>query len=231
MTNFVLVHGSTQNSRCWDRVAHTLRSKGHSAIAPDLPKRAPQWHLKDYAAAIAEHIDEVNTVVVGHSFSGVFLPMVASSRQCTIVFLAAVIPEPQKSVRDQFAVDGSMFSREWVSAGSRWQNPAEYSALAKEFLFHDCDGPTLEWALSTIELFDNSHLGGEASPITRFPDVPAVSIVPSGDRTISPEWMKNATRSLLRLEPLEVDAGHCPHVLRPEAITEILVQTAQKSAG
>jgi hypothetical protein len=52
---------------------------------------------------------------------GVFLPLVAQVRDCALlVFLAAVIPEPGKSVRDQFAEDPGMFSRDWIEAGPRW---------------------------------------------------------------------------------------------------------------
>jgi pimeloyl-ACP methyl ester carboxylesterase len=229
VTRFVLVHGSTQNSRGWDRVAQRLRSRGHTVIAPDLPRRSAEWHLEDYAAAIAAHVESSDSVVVAHSFSGVFLPIVASLKPCTVVFLAALIPEPNKSAREQVMEEANMLSPRWAAAGSRWLNPAEHADLAKEFLFHDCDAATLEWALSTIELFDTSKLIAERSPITRFPDVPMMSIVPQHDRTVSPEWMTNAARRLLHIEPIDVNAGHCPHVSQPNIVAELLMQASSGS--
>src|SRR5688572_15667071 len=112
MAAFVLVHGSGQNAGCWARVGDLLQARGHDVAAPELPKQAPTWGLRDYGAEIARAVVEPKTVVVAHSFSGVFLPLVAQARSCALlVFLAAVIPEPGKSVRDQFAEDPGMFCR------------------------------------------------------------------------------------------------------------------------
>jgi hypothetical protein len=89
-------------------------------------------------------------VWVAHSFSVVFLPRVPRKHdRALLVFLAAVIPEPGKSVRDQFGEDAAMFSREWIEAGSRWFDVSQRESLAREFLFHDCDRATLPWAQST----------------------------------------------------------------------------------
>lgn len=97
-----------------------LQARGHVVAAPDLPKAAPEWKLGDYAGEIARSVVEPRTVVVAHSFSGVFLPLVADLRECALlVSLAAVVPEPGKSVRSQFVEDPAMFDPEWIAAGSR----------------------------------------------------------------------------------------------------------------
>jgi pimeloyl-ACP methyl ester carboxylesterase len=178
MAAFVLLHGSGQNAGCWARVGTLLKARGHVVVTPDLPKQALDWGLGDYAAEIARSIIEPQTVLVGHSFSGVFLPLVAHVRRCALlVFLAAVIPEPGKSVREQFAEDPEMFCRDWIEAGPRWFDSSQRERLAQEFLFHDCDGETLPWALSTVELFDTRHLVTQPAPFTTWPGVPAASIV------------------------------------------------------
>nr|MCS5667148.1 alpha/beta fold hydrolase [Dehalococcoidia bacterium] len=37
MTTFVLVHGASHGSWCWDKVVPLLVAQGHEAIAVDLP--------------------------------------------------------------------------------------------------------------------------------------------------------------------------------------------------
>jgi pimeloyl-ACP methyl ester carboxylesterase len=223
MSSFVLIHGSGQNARCWSRVGGLLQARGHDVAAPDLPKREPEWSLADYAAEIARSIAATKTVVVAHSFSGVFLPVVAEVRDCgLLVFLAAVIPEAGKSVREQFVEDPGMFSRDWVDAGPKWFDEAEREHLARDFLFHDCDPETMSWAKETVALFDTRHLVTEPAPFPVWPSLPVASIVATDDRTLTADWGRRTTRRVLGIEPIEIRAGHCPHVSQPEELASIL---------
>ena len=54
--------------------------------------------------------------------------------------------------------------------------------------------------------------------------MPASYIVCSEDRTIRPEWSRKVARTQLGVEPVELVAGHCPYVSRPEELAEILVK-------
>jgi len=139
-----------------------------------------------------------------------------------------VIPEPGRSVREQFAADPSMFCPEWIAAGSRWFDESQQGSLAREFLFHDCDDATIAWALESVEMFDTRNLVTEPSVAGPWPDVPVASIVATEDRTLSPEWIERASRQRLRQEPIAMRAGHCPHVSRPEELAELLVGLADR---
>lgn len=229
MTAFVLVHGSGQSSSSWSRVRGALEARGHVVAAPELPKQAPQWGLEDYAAEVAKAIVEPNTVLVGHSLCGVLLPLVPGVNDCALlVFLAAVIPEPGKSVREQHTEDPQMFSPKWIESGARWADESQRDALAKEFLFHDCDEHTLQWALRTVDPIVTRQLSTQRTPLMVWPDVPAASIVPSEDRTLSPDWMRRISRRVLRNEPIEIRAGHCPHASQPTRIADILEQLGSR---
>jgi pimeloyl-ACP methyl ester carboxylesterase len=229
MADFVLLHGSGQNASCWSRVGSLLTARGHAVAAPDLPKHAPDWQLGDFAVEIARSVVRPDTVVVAHSFSGVFLPLVAQASDCgLLVFLAAVIPEPGKSVRDQFAEDPGMFSRSWIEAGPRWFDPSQREALAEAFLFHDCGAATLPWALGTIDLFDTRHLVTQPAPFTRWPGVPTASIVSTDDRTLTADWGRRVSLRVLGRDAAEIRGGHCPHVSQPEAVADILEQLATR---
>ena len=232
MATFVLVHGSGQSADCWRRVSSALRARGHIVAAPDLPRHAPDWTLDDYAVEIARSIPRSRCVVVGHSFSGVFLPLLPPMHDCSLlVFLAAVIPEAGKSVREQFGEDPEMFSRDWIEAGPRWFDRSQQGRLAQEFLFHDCDEETLPWALRTVDLFDTRHLVTEPAPFARWPDVPAASIVASDDRTLTADWGRRASRRILGREPIDIQAGHCPHVSRATEVAEMLERLAAGEAA
>jgi pimeloyl-ACP methyl ester carboxylesterase len=113
-----------------------------------------------------------------------------------------------------------MFHRAWIAIGPRWQDPAQRQAIAREFLFHDLEDPTE--ALRTVRIFDTRNLVTEPNPIERLPAVAFASIVAAGDRTLNPAWLRRATRQRLGVEPIEIDAGHCPHTTRPVEFVEIL---------
>jgi hypothetical protein len=48
------------------------------------------------------------------------------------------------------------------------------------------------------------------------------AIVPAGDRTLRSEWLREAARQRLGVEPVPIEAGHCPHVSQPQALARIL---------
>ena len=223
MAGFLLLHGSGQNARCWERLGRLLEKGGHRVLAPELPKHALDWTLADYATHIAAMVSGPDTVAVAHSFSGVFLPLIAERAPVAhLVFLAAVIPEPGKSVRGQFLEDPGMFHPAWLEAGARWFEGAPKEPLAREFLLHDCDEATRAWALGTIEMFDTRHLVVEPAPFAAWPSVPTTSIVATRDRTITADWVRRTALRVLGVESVEIDAGHCPHVSQPEQVASPL---------
>jgi len=154
--------------------------------------------------------------------------VVANTTACKqLVFLAAVVPAPGRSVREQFAADPSMFHPEWIAAGPRAFDETQLRIVSEQFLFHDCDAETLEWALTTNELCDTRHLIVEPSPFERWPSVPSAYVVATGDRTLTPAWGRRISRDVLGQDAIEVDAGHCPHVSRPGEIAAILDDLAR----
>jgi len=227
MTSFVLVHGSGQNAESWSRVGALLESRGHSIAAPELPKTAADWGLEEHAAKIAASVESPDTVIVAHSLCGVFLPVVATLRTCArMVFVAAVIPEPGKSLRDLFTEDAAMFNPDWIAAGQRWFDESQQEGIAREFLFHDCDDETLAWALGTIELIDSAKAITQSAPYAEWPTVPAASIVASDDLTLTPDWCRRRSIERLGHEAIEVEAWHCPHMSRPDDVADILDRLA-----
>jgi len=102
----------------------------------NLPINEPDASATRYAdviaAAIPAHRDDA--IVVAHSASGLFLPLV-SGRRCVrrLVFLAAVIPQIGKSFLHQAKEDKRIFNPEWLG-----KDPTKDEQIARQFLFHDC---------------------------------------------------------------------------------------------
>jgi pimeloyl-ACP methyl ester carboxylesterase len=222
MSLICLVHGSTQNASGWDLLAPELRELGHETVQPNLPTRQPDASATVYADIIARAIPEVrdDVVVVAHSASGTFLPLVPERRRVTrLVFLAAVIPQIGTSLLEQLRSNPQMLNPEWVG-----KDPTQDHELANQFLFHDCSAEVARWALTTLSRMYAQQALVETCPLARWPDTPASYILCADDRTIRPEWSRQAARERLGVEAIELPGGHCPHVSRPKDLAKTLTE-------
>lgn len=223
MTQFVLVHGTTQSPAGWDRLADELRERGHGAAAVDLPCDEPEWAVDDYARHAAAQADSSGKrpVVVAHSGAGVLLPAIARSVSAAVaVWLAAYVPDlpgGTSMLDDIKARRDAMFHPDWLGV-----DPVSDPELARRFLFHDCDPQAQQWALGTLRLFNPGPAVYQHSPVALSPGVFLAAVVPAADRTLRPEWMGEAARQRLGVEPAWIDTGHCPHVSQPGKLADIL---------
>jgi pimeloyl-ACP methyl ester carboxylesterase len=199
-----------------------LEGRGHRTLTPALDLSRTDEGLVYHANTIVEALEQSGLqsseiVCVAHSASGMYLPLVAERwRPRRMVFLAAVIPRPGMSIRDQLRADSSMFNPAWIGKNSMEDE------VALEFVFHDCPPSRLEWALSTRIYFYAKRAMEEPCPLTVWPPVPASYIVCAEDRTITPAWQRKSARELLGVEPVELPGGHAPNVSRPEVLADAL---------
>jgi hypothetical protein len=222
MTAFVLVHGTTQSPAGWDRLAGELRGRGHAVTTIDLPTDKPEWTPVDYARDSAAQAEAgADPVVVAHSGAGVLLPAIAEAvGAVAAVWLAAYVPDfagGQSMLDDIKARRDAMFHPDWLGV-----DPTADRQLALRFLFHDCDPQVQQWALGTLRLFNPGPALYQHSPAALPAGISRVAIVPVGDRTLRPEWLREAARQRLGIEPITINAGHCPHVSQPEMLADIL---------
>jgi pimeloyl-ACP methyl ester carboxylesterase len=222
VTSYCLIHGSGQGPEGWRLLAEDLERRGHRVLTPAFDmKRTDEgaaWHAETLVEALkAWGQKPADVVCVAHSASGIYLPLVAERwRPRRMVFLAAAIPRPGISVKEQFRADPSMFNPAWIGA-----NPTD-DRVALDFVFHDCPPSRLAWALSTRVYFYAKKALEEPCPLAAWPSVPASYIACADDRTITPEWQCKAAREWLAVEPVVLPGGHCPHVSRPEALADVL---------
>ncbi|MEV4151265.1 alpha/beta hydrolase [Amycolatopsis sp. NPDC049691] len=212
---FVLVHGTTQGPGGWALLERALA--GHRTFPVDLLDGGGTG----FPALVRRQLPALTRpVVVAHSGAGVLLPAIGAALGASrLVWVGAYIPDfaGGRSLADEAV---SAVHPEWIGV-----DPTRDVALADRFLFHDCDAATRAWAHGTLRLFHPPSLA--TRPAGPAPTIPSTVVVPTADRTLRPDWMAGAARERLGVEPVLVDAGHCPHVSRPAELARLLVSGKQ----
>ena len=109
---FVLVHGAWHGGWCWERVTPYLEAAGHKVYTPTLAgmaERAAQLsasinldtHAQD-VIHVLERNDLRNAILVGHSYAGMVIPLVADRagpRLKRLIFLDALLLDNNQSFK------------------------------------------------------------------------------------------------------------------------------------
>ena len=157
-------------------------------------------------------------VVVAHSSAGLILPVVPEFMEVArLVYLAAVIPKPQTSLGAQFNEWNEMFQPNWLG-----KDPVRNPAVARDFLFHDCEPRIQDWALTTLRLWYSTVLIREECPLGHLPTgIPTTYVSAALDRTLNePWWEKRA--EWLGMNVVRMQTGHSPHVSRPREVASVI---------
>jgi pimeloyl-ACP methyl ester carboxylesterase len=229
--DFALVHGSYHGAWCWELLIPELERRGHHALTVDLPISDPDAAASEYARAVDAAIDGIpDPIVVGHSMAGVVIPIVAERRPVSrLVFLAAMLPIPGRSVNEQRAAEPmdpplELSNPEWTDLGDDvWMvGPT----TATELFFPDAPPDVAAWAASRLRP-QCYRVMNEPSPLAAWPETARSFIVCREDRALSPEWARAAARERLGVEPLEIDGSHSPFLTRPAELADMLDEIAR----
>lgn len=111
----VLVHGAWYGAWCWERLTPLLEQQGFAVTAPTLPGIAHRAVAAGAASAIdlEAHVDDLrallraldlrDVVLVGHSYGGMVISLLAErerERIGRLIYLDAFVPEPGQRVID-----------------------------------------------------------------------------------------------------------------------------------
>lgn len=222
----VLVHGAYHGAWCWSLVVPELERLGHDVVTVDLPIDEPGAGAAAYADAIvAAASGLVAPVLIGHSMAGVALPLVAAERPVHLmVFLAAFIPEPGRSLADQresepIDPDYDLATAEFEDLGDGVF--AVGPSTATEMFYHDVPEATRSWAIQQLRPQAYVFMS-ETTPLSEWPEVPSAYVVCRDDHAINPEWGRTAATTRLGVEALEIEGGHSPFLTRPAELAGLL---------
>jgi pimeloyl-ACP methyl ester carboxylesterase len=100
MAAYVLIGGAWLGGWCWQSVARRLRDGGHDAYPVTLTGLGERAHLATPQVDLDTHVEDIvnlvefedlsEVVLVGHSYAGMLVPLVADripERICRLVFV------------------------------------------------------------------------------------------------------------------------------------------------
>jgi pimeloyl-ACP methyl ester carboxylesterase len=233
--NLVLVHGSYAGAWVWDLVRPELERRGHQVTAVDLPVSDPTAGAAAYAQTIVEAVDWSDPpVLVGHSMSGLVVPLVAADHRVrSLIFIAAMLAKSGMSAIEQRQaepIDPTTPGRtaQWTDLGEGvWSVGPD---TATELFWQDAPPEVAAWAVARLRA--QAYLVmNETSPLAAWPAVPSTYIACRDDRATNPEWQRGVARERLGVEAVELDAGHSPMLSRPAELAEALDGLARASGS
>jgi pimeloyl-ACP methyl ester carboxylesterase len=223
VTAFALVHGGWHGGWCWEPLQAELAARGHSSVAPDLPITDPAAGAVGYADAVLAALPADDVVLVAHSLAGLVAPLVAAAAPVRrVVYLAAMLPEPGRSVDDR-ARAGQRMTRRGIGRGQTANDDGSTSfqpAAAVELLYPNSAPERAAWAVARLRR-QQWRITAEPSPVPAQIATPATYVLCTEDRIIDTDWARAAVPG--RAELVELPGDHCPFLARPAELADLLV--------
>lgn len=220
MATFAFIHGAGDVGWYWHLVEAELCRQGHDTVAPDLPIEDDSAGLRRYAEVVVAAIgDRTDIVVVAQSFGGYVAPIVASRLPAVglIVLVAGMIPRPGESAEDMFR-------------NTAWRPGAPSGSSEIDVFYQDVPAELAKAAVAHGRE-QSETAGREPWPLAEWPDVPVRFVLCRDDRFFPAAWLRPIVRDRLRIEPDELESGHCPALSRPRELAALLEGYARVIAG
>jgi pimeloyl-ACP methyl ester carboxylesterase len=232
MTTFALVHGGYHGAWCWEHLTPLLERAGHDVVTMELPLEDSAATFDTYAdvvcVALDGHGDDV--VLVGHSYGGNTIPLVAARRPLRrLVYLCAMIPDVGRSLAEQLADKPEMLNPAYERGLSgldeqlrqRWAD----LDIAREVFYGDCDEQSAQAALGRLRP-QSVYPAIQPCSLAEHPRVSTTYIVCRDDQMLRPEWSRQAARERLTAELIELPGHHSPFYSRPSVLADVLLGLA-----
>jgi pimeloyl-ACP methyl ester carboxylesterase len=152
MNPFVLVHGSSDGSWVWKKLAPLLRRAGHEVHAPTLSGLSDRKHLLSCGINLTTHINDIanllvyedlsDVILVGNSYAGMVITGVAAivpQRLRLVIYLDAYVPEAGQSAVDLWPPERRAFAEQADPAGEGLAQPPPLA------LFGVSDAGLMDW--------------------------------------------------------------------------------------
>jgi pimeloyl-ACP methyl ester carboxylesterase len=222
VATFCLLHGDWHDGSCWEPVVGGLQTRGHDAVAPDLPFHDPRAGFEDRVRPALHALDGVAgpVVVVGHSVGSGYAPLVAAARPGSLLVhlcprLGPFAPPPgaPQTFRKGFPFpakrpDGAVVWEPEAAIGAMYGRLPPQTANSLAQRLHPAAPPAGEY------------------PLPRHPDIPTVLVYATDDEIFEPAWERFMARELLGIDPIEIPGGHFPMLEDPDALTDLLSRLA-----
>lgn len=235
--DIVLVPGLWLDGSTWDAVTPTLEKAGHRVRALTLPgmesKTADRSGvtLADQVAAVVAAIDAVDgpVLLVGHSAGCGIAYAAVDARPDRVAWAVHVggFPTPDGSalVSGLPAANGEVAMPDWAEVGED-SNIADFD-----------DEQLVAFYADAIPAPEQVLAGPQRLSDERRYQVPVTAVCPEYTVADLREWIadgEDPVREFTRIQHVEyvdLPGGHWPQLTQPEALAQILLDTATKAAG
>ena len=229
----VLVHGAWETASIWAGVAAKLKRDGYNVQVVDLPGRpgnpeAPhlvsmESYRKTIAAAISK--DKGQVVLVGHSFAGFPISVVAESEPGkirTLIYLAAYLPRNGQSLLSVATGDKDSKAGPALQI-DKVHGVATVVLAARAGLFANDAPPQMGAAIArSIVPEPLAPLATAVHLTARFAQVDKVYIHTARDQVVSPELQASMVAATpVRLQET-LDTGHTPFITDPNGVANAI---------
>jgi pimeloyl-ACP methyl ester carboxylesterase len=220
---FGLIHGGAHGAWCFEKLIAALASRGHPAVAMDLPCEDDEAGAAEYARVVTDALagSQEPVVLVAHSLGGLTAPLVAAARPVQLmIFIAALLPVPGFSLNEQRCSEPQpMFAYHGGVAGLR------------DRFFNTCSPADADWAMARLRRQALKPFT-EITPLRQWPSVPSAYLLCTEDHACNPDWARRAARERLGVEPVELPGSdHSPFLNRPAQLADLLVSLAGARAA
>lgn len=219
---FVLVPGAGGSPWFWHRVEAELSTRGHEAIAIDLPADDPEAGLDEYVDIIVEAAAQQRSVVLVAQSMGAFSAVPVCSRLPVerLVLLNAMIPSPGETAGGWWANTGAPAAKAALDVAEGRDPEAEFDA--QTYFFHDVPAEIFEAAADHAR--DEVDRGFETPcPFEAWPDVATSVMAGRDDRFFPAEFQRRLAAERLGLPVTLVPGGHLAALSHPVEVTDALL--------
>ncbi|CAI7976643.1 Alpha/beta fold hydrolase [Frankia sp. Hr75.2] len=217
MTTFALIPGAGGAAWYWHRVIPLLTSRGHQAVAVDLPGDDESAGLPEYTALVLDAVrGQDDVVVVAQSLGGFTAPLVAARTPVRgVVLVNAMVPAPGETPGDW-----------WGNTGAEEARAAGYGTEfdPEVYFLHDlprqvaADGEAHQRAESAAVFASTCDLDA-------WPDVPTRVAAGADDRFFPVDFQRRVARERLGVEADTLPGGHLLALSQPQALVDYLLAT------
>ena len=233
MKTFILIHGSWHSSWNWHRVIPILESRGHKAIAIDLPgmgkDKTPvkEVKMKTTVEKICSLIDSIEgkVILVGHSKNGIMISQAAEYRPDKIeklVYLAAYLIPSGKTQREYSIQDTMGMLKPYVTMYEDLNAHTLQPEIYKEGLYGDCDDNTTELAKL---LLSHEPVESGITPLQlteeNYGRIPRVYIECTEDKAVSPLIQRKMYTETPCEKVYSMATSHSPFFSKPKELADI----------
>ena len=204
----------------WHLVERDLRARGYDAFAVDFAAQG-QTGLPAYAGQVESAIgDRTDVALVAQSMGGFTVPLVWEHVPIqTVVFVNAMIPNPNETLNDWWENVGSENAR--TAAAARDGYSVEFD-LETYFMHDVSEDLRAEMMRRGAKQLDESF--ADVCAFDAWPSIPIHVIAGRDDRFFPLELQQRVARERLGVEPMVVPGGHLAALSHPEPLTDAIAQ-------